>query len=125
MEAQSLLASAGINIGVALIILSLFSVLKKHKCTSFVYYPRRLSLRQHSHIDPEFSLRRFLPSVHWIQRAVRVTEGEILDCCGLDALIVIRLFKFGYVRINYIYSNIQYIQSFVSRNFNKKENNLS
>ncbi|KAM7476806.1 hypothetical protein LguiB_024049 [Lonicera macranthoides] len=103
MEAHSLLASAGINIGLALIILSLFSVLKKHKCTSFVYYPRRLSLRQHPHLslnhhmpfDKTLTISRFIPTVYWIRRSFRITDAELLENCGLDALILIRLFKFG------------------------------
>ncbi|ESR52121.1 hypothetical protein CICLE_v10033297mg, partial [Citrus x clementina] len=41
------------------------------------------------------TLSRILPSFSWIPRAFRVTEEEILQTSGLDALIVIRLFKFG------------------------------
>ncbi|OMO57302.1 Ribosomal protein S6 [Corchorus olitorius] len=60
-----------------------------------IYYPRPLS-KQNRPIFPPFSLSRFIvPSFSWIPRAFRVSEDEILDISGLDALVVIRLFKFG------------------------------
>ncbi|KAG4201459.1 hypothetical protein ERO13_A05G280450v2, partial [Gossypium hirsutum] len=90
----SLLASVGINIGLAMVILFLFSILKKRPSNAAIYYPRPLSKR-HPITFPPFSLRRFIPSFSWIPRAFRVTEDEILQTNGLDALVVIRLFKFG------------------------------
>ncbi|OMO75682.1 hypothetical protein CCACVL1_16106 [Corchorus capsularis] len=95
MNGQSLLASAGINIGLAVLILILFSILKKQPSNAPIYYPRPLS-KQNRPIFPPFSLSRFIgPSFSWIPRAFRVSEDEILDISGLDALVVIRLFKFG------------------------------
>ncbi|XP_077219360.1 early-responsive to dehydration stress protein (ERD4) isoform X6 [Tasmannia lanceolata] len=94
MNAESLLASAGINIGLALVVLSLFSILKKQPSNAVVYYPRHLS-KQHHISFPQTTLSRFLPSVSWIRRAFSVTEQEILQHSGLDALVVIRLFKLG------------------------------
>ncbi|KAL6129638.1 hypothetical protein ACLB2K_072987 [Fragaria x ananassa] len=103
MDPGSLIASAGINIGLAIVILSLFSILKKQPSYAPVYYPRRLSQSQSSQRNrnnvPSFNgsltPRRFLPSLSWISRAYRVSEDEILETGGLDALIIIRLFKFG------------------------------
>ncbi|KAK4285405.1 hypothetical protein QN277_002105 [Acacia crassicarpa] len=95
MNPHSLLASAAINIGLAFIILSLFSILKKQPSNATIYYARRLA-RHHTFAMPSASaLARFLPSVSWISRAYRVTEDEILQSNGLDALVLIRLFKFG------------------------------
>ncbi|MBA0659869.1 hypothetical protein Goklo_011962, partial [Gossypium klotzschianum] len=94
MNLESLLASVGINIGLAMVILFLFSILKKQPSNAAIYYARPLSKR-HPITFPPFSLRRFIPSFSWIARAFRVTEDEILQTNGLDALIVIRLFKFG------------------------------
>ncbi|KAF9686398.1 hypothetical protein SADUNF_Sadunf03G0154500 [Salix dunnii] len=91
----SLTASAAINFGLAFIVLSLFSIFKKQPSNASIFYARRLSKRQQVHFEQSFTLSRFLPSVAWIPRAFRVTEDEILDIGGLDALIVIRLFKFG------------------------------
>ncbi|XP_034703728.1 CSC1-like protein At3g54510 isoform X2 [Vitis riparia] len=101
MNAQSLFASAAINIGLALITIFLFSILKKQSSNAPIYYSRRLSHRHpipshHHHYNWCCStLLRFLPSVSWIPQAFRVSEDEILHTSGLDALVVIRLFKFG------------------------------
>ncbi|XP_022744322.1 CSC1-like protein At3g54510 [Durio zibethinus] len=95
MNPQSLLASAAINIGLALVILFLFSILKKQPSNAPIYYPRPLSKRHPIIFPPPFSLARFFPSFSWIPRAFRFTEDEILATSGLDALVVVRLFKFG------------------------------
>ncbi|KAK7243397.1 hypothetical protein RIF29_38192 [Crotalaria pallida] len=100
MNPHSLLASASINIGLAFIILSLFSILKKQPSNASIYFSRPLSRRQYipSFDSPSSSssaLHRFLPSISWISRSFRVTEDEILEAHGLDALVLIRLFKFG------------------------------
>ncbi|KAM4082179.1 hypothetical protein ACJW30_11G151200 [Castanea mollissima] len=96
MNPHSLFASAAINIGLALVTLTLFSIFKKQPSFAPIYYARRLSNGQQIHFhDQTFSCRHFLPSVSWIPRAFRVTEDEILDSSGLDALVIIRLFKFG------------------------------
>ncbi|XP_014499454.1 CSC1-like protein At3g54510 isoform X2 [Vigna radiata var. radiata] len=96
MNPQSLLASAAINIGLALLILSLFSVLKKQPSNASVYYARPLSHRRQIPVHfPSSPLRRFLPSLSWVFRAFSVTEAQILDAHGLDSLVIIRLFKFG------------------------------
>ncbi|KAF7138215.1 hypothetical protein RHSIM_Rhsim07G0063300 [Rhododendron simsii] len=95
MNAESLLASAAINIGLAFVILSLFSVFKRQPSNAGIYYARRLALGHHIPFDHSFTLRRFLPSVSWISRAIYVTEDEILEISGLDGLVFIRLFKFG------------------------------
>ncbi|GLT74553.1 hypothetical protein SLA2020_463410 [Shorea laevis] len=95
MNWQSLLAAAAINIGLALIVLSLFSIFKKQPSNASIYYARRLAKRHPLLFHHSLTLSRFLPSVSWIPRAFRVTEDEILQTSGLDALVVIRLFKFG------------------------------
>ncbi|KAG7012886.1 CSC1-like protein, partial [Cucurbita argyrosperma subsp. argyrosperma] len=92
MNAGSLLASAAVNIGLAFIVLSIFSILKKQPSNAAIYYARRLSLGQTISFEP-FTFRRFLPSVTWIPRAFRVSEDDILSSGGLDALVTIRLFK--------------------------------
>ncbi|XP_027923075.1 CSC1-like protein At3g54510 isoform X2 [Vigna unguiculata] len=96
MNPHGLFASAAINMGLAFLILSLFSVLKKRPSNASVYYARPLSHRRQIPVHfPSSSLRRFLPSLAWVFRAFRVTEAEILDAHGLDSLVIIRLFKFG------------------------------
>ncbi|KAL0464499.1 UNVERIFIED_CONTAM: CSC1-like protein [Sesamum latifolium] len=96
MNAESLAVSASINIGLALLILTLFSVLRKQPSNAPIYYARLLSQHHHISFDNSFfGFRRLIPSVGWIRRALHVTEDDILDTCGLDVLIFIRLFKFG------------------------------
>ncbi|KAL2234127.1 UNVERIFIED_CONTAM: CSC1-like protein [Sesamum indicum] len=96
MNAESLAVSASINIGLALLILTLFSVLRKQPSNAPIYYARLLSQHHQISFDNRFfGFRRLIPSVAWIRRALHVTEDEILDTCGLDVLIFIRLFKFG------------------------------
>ncbi|XP_031260944.1 CSC1-like protein At3g54510 isoform X2 [Pistacia vera] len=95
MNPLSLLASAVINISLAVIVLSLFSIYKKQPSNASIYYARRLSQNHHISFDHSFTISRFLPSLSWIPLAARVTEDEILQSSGLDALIVIRLLKFG------------------------------
>lgn len=119
MNPESLIASAAINIGLAVVILSLFSILKKQPSYAPVYYPLRLSQSQsqsqsqrhrHRHVpnsDQPLTLRRFLPSLSWIRRAYGVSEDEILDSSGLDALIIIRLFKFGSVTDSFLFSDFE------------------
>ncbi|KAL0429192.1 UNVERIFIED_CONTAM: CSC1-like protein [Sesamum radiatum] len=98
MNAESLAVSASINIGLALLILTLFSVLRKQPSNAPIYYARLLSQHHHISFDNRFfGFRRLIPSLGWIRRALHVTEDEILDTCGLDVLIFIRLFKFGVV----------------------------
>ncbi|KAK4411120.1 CSC1-like protein [Sesamum angolense] len=99
MNAESLAVSASINIGLALLILTLFSVFRKQPSNAPIYYARLLSQHHHISFDNRFfGFRRLIPSLGWIRRALHVTEEDILDSCGLDVLIFIRLFKFGHRR---------------------------
>ncbi|PIN02990.1 hypothetical protein CDL12_24490 [Handroanthus impetiginosus] len=95
MNAESLAVSACINIGLAFLILTLFSILRKQPSNAPIYYARRLSQHRRVSFHSRFAFWRLLPSIGWIRRALAVTEEEILDTCGLDVLIFIRLFKFG------------------------------
>ncbi|XP_057521440.1 CSC1-like protein At3g54510 isoform X2 [Amaranthus tricolor] len=125
-------------------VLCIFSILKKQPSNAFIYYARRLS-QQHDilHNFDRFSFRRLLPSLSWIARALRVPEDDILRNFGLDALIIIRLFKFGIrffvvcsfigllilLPINYFSesshpSHLHYMNSFTISNINAGSNRL-
>ncbi|KAK4372377.1 hypothetical protein RND71_007761 [Anisodus tanguticus] len=99
MKFESLVVSVAINTGLAMVILSLFALLKKQPFYAPIYYARRLSLGHRNVPNSDhcqsFNFWRLLPEVDWICRAVRVTEEEILENCGLDVLVFVRLFKFG------------------------------
>ncbi|KAM3357785.1 hypothetical protein P3S68_020716 [Capsicum galapagoense] len=98
MNIQSLVVAVGINIGLAIFILSLFSLLKKQPFYFPIYHARRLSLGHHdvpNSAHRSFSFRRLVPKVDLLFRAVQVTEEEILHNSGLDVLVFVRIFKFG------------------------------
>ncbi|WVZ67413.1 hypothetical protein U9M48_016489 [Paspalum notatum var. saurae] len=96
MDAEGLLASAAINLGLALVALSLFSMLKKQPGNAPVYRPRRMATgdRGGGGLLP-LGHGRLTPSFRWIGAAFRLSEEDVLRRHGLDALVVIRLFKFG------------------------------
>ncbi|KAL0910998.1 hypothetical protein M5K25_019098 [Dendrobium thyrsiflorum] len=77
MQAESLLASAEAAI------------------TAPVYFSRRMAAGEEVPIDRHFSLRWFCPSVSWIPLAFRLSEEDVIRQSGLDALVVLRLFKLG------------------------------
>jgi len=114
MNTNSLLASAAINIGLAFVTLSLVSLLKKQPSTASIYYTRPFS--HHHQIplqSPSTSLHRFLPSVGWVFRAFRATEAEILNAHGVDALVIIRLFKFGSVSLRLFHMHFIFFHSYL------------
>jgi hypothetical protein len=96
MDAEGLLASATINLGLALVALSLFSMLKKQPGNAPVYRPLRMAEGGGGSVLP-LGTGRLTPSFRWIGAAFRLSEDDVLRRHGLDALAVIRLFKFGCV----------------------------
>uniref|UniRef100_J3L7V9 CSC1/OSCA1-like 7TM region domain-containing protein n=1 Tax=Oryza brachyantha TaxID=4533 RepID=J3L7V9_ORYBR len=97
MDAEGLLASAAINLGLALVALSLFSLLKKQPGNAPVYLPRRMAAGDRGGSAGGLPLGhgRLTPSFRWIRAAFRLSEDDVLRRHGLDALVVVRLFKFG------------------------------
>ncbi|KAK3166504.1 hypothetical protein QOZ80_1AG0046560 [Eleusine coracana subsp. coracana] len=95
MDAEGLLASAAINLGLALVALSLFSLLKKQPGNAPVYIPRRMAAGDRGDGLLPLGHGRLTPSFRWIAAAFRLSEDDVLRRHGLDALVVIRLFKFG------------------------------
>lgn len=94
MDAEGLLASAAINLGLALVALSLFSLLKKQPGNAPVYLARRMAAGGGGGGLP-LGHGRLTPSFRWIRAALRLSEDDVLRRHGLDALVVVRLFKFG------------------------------
>ncbi|OAY81991.1 CSC1-like protein [Ananas comosus] len=89
MNAESLVASAGINLGLAVVVLTLFSVLKRQPGNAPVYFARRIAAGEPLPLD------RLRPSFAWILAAFRLSDDDVLRHRGLDALVLLRLFKFG------------------------------
>ncbi|CAL9166175.1 unnamed protein product [Musa hybrid cultivar] len=94
MKLSALLTSAGINIGVCALLLSLYSVLRKQPGNVNVYFGRRLAEEHGRHRD-SYVLERFVPSPSWIVKAWQYTEEEILSAAGLDAVVFLRAIVFS------------------------------
>ncbi|GJN35613.1 hypothetical protein PR202_gb24407 [Eleusine coracana subsp. coracana] len=99
MKLSSLLTSAGINIGLCVLFLSLYSVLRKQPANVRVYFGRRIA-EEHDRLRGAFILDRFVPSTGWIVKALRYTEDEILAAAGLDAVVFNRILIFRYANID-------------------------
>jgi calcium permeable stress-gated cation channel len=110
MNISALLTSAGINIGVCVLLLSLYSILRKQPENVNVYFGRRIA-EEHSRLRDAFVLERFVPSPSWILKALQYTEEEILAVAGLDAVVFLRIVIFRYL----LYSSL--LSSYVLRFF--------
>lgn len=93
MDLSALLTSAGINIAICVILLSLYSILRKQPSNVSVYFGRRLASGGFRQKDP-FILERFVPSPSWILKAWETTEEEILIIGGMDAVVFLRIIVF-------------------------------
>lgn len=108
MKVGGLLTSAGINIGLCVLFLSLYSILRKQPQNVKVYFGRRIA-EEHNRLRDAFILERFVPSPSWIVKSLRCTEDEILDTAGLDAVVFNRIMLFSYL---HLYFNILRFFSF-------------
>lgn len=96
MDIGALLTSAGINIAVCVVLLSLYSILRKQPSNVSVYFMRRLISEPIKHSDP-FRFERLVPSASWIVRAWQATNEEILAAGGVDALVFLRIVVFRWL----------------------------
>ncbi|KAA3466474.1 CSC1-like protein RXW8 isoform X1 [Gossypium australe] len=94
MDIGALLTSAGINIAICVVLLSLYSILRKQPSNVSVYFMRRLISEPVKHSDP-FRFERLVPSASWIVRAWQATNEEILAAGGVDALVFLRIVVFS------------------------------
>lgn len=94
MIVSALLTSVGINVGLCVLLLSLYSVLRKQPGNVYVYAPRMVAEEQAKREGP-FSLERLLPSPGWILRPWRLSGDEFLSAAGFDAFVFIRIFVFS------------------------------
>ncbi|XP_062202210.1 CSC1-like protein RXW8 [Phragmites australis] len=123
MNISALLTSAGINIGLCVLFLSLYSVLRKQPANVRVYFGRRIA-EDHDQLREAFVLERFVPSTGWIVKALQLTEEEILAAAGMDAVVFnrilvfsIRIFSlaallcvFGIIPLNYFGQDIHHVR---------------
>ncbi|CAM8885472.1 unnamed protein product [Rhodiola kirilowii] len=92
MNIAGLLTSAGINIGLCVVFLSLYSILRKQPGFVGVFFARWVG----QHLRPsETRIERFVPSAGWIKKAWETTEEELLASAGLDAVVFIKIVVFS------------------------------
>ncbi|XP_042490346.1 CSC1-like protein RXW8 isoform X2 [Macadamia integrifolia] len=94
MNISALLTSAGINIGVCVLLFSLYSVLRKQPGNVSLYFGRKLAQEKIKQRG-SFHFERFVPSPSWIVKAWKTSEEEILASAGLDAVVFLRILVFS------------------------------
>lgn len=97
MKVSALLTSVGINIALCVVLLSLYSILRKQPGNFSVYFGRKLARERKRQKEGHFSFERFVPSPSWIVKAWGYTEDEILAIAGLDAVVFLRILIFRWV----------------------------
>lgn len=90
MDMSALLTSAGINVAICVVLVSLYSILRKQPANYCVYFGRLLSGGRVKRHDPRW-YERFAPSPSWLVKAWETTEDEMLAAAGLDAVVFIRM----------------------------------
>ncbi|KAJ6823718.1 CSC1-like protein HYP1 [Iris pallida] len=93
MIVSALLTSVGINLGLFLLYVVLYSVLRKQPHNLKIYSPRLLADGKLS-AEGGFAIDSLLPSPGWVRAAWAVSEDDLLASCGLDAVVFIRIFVF-------------------------------
>ncbi|KAH9616278.1 hypothetical protein KSS87_013573 [Heliosperma pusillum] len=94
MILSALLTSVGINLGLCLLFITLYSVLRRQPINERLYAPRLLAERKLKQTSG-FNFERLLPSVGWVKRAWQLSEQDLLDNSGLDGVVFIRIFTFS------------------------------
>lgn len=94
MLVSAILTSVGINFGLCILFFTLYSILRKQPINFDVYAPRLLAEGNFTK-RISFNLERLLPSPGWVKRAWQISEEEILESSGLDAVVYMRLLTFS------------------------------
>ncbi|KAK9090754.1 hypothetical protein Sjap_023931 [Stephania japonica] len=94
MIVSALLTSVGINFGLCILFLTLYSILRKQVGNINVYAPR-LAVEGSSKQTSRFSLESLLPSPGWVRRAWQASEEELLSSSSLDVIVFVRIFSFS------------------------------
>ncbi|KAK8347596.1 hypothetical protein V6Z11_A06G029200 [Gossypium hirsutum] len=95
MDVSDLLTSAGINIAICVMLLSLYSILRKQPGNACVYFTRRLVSEPVRGTGDISCFERFVPSTGWIAKAWQATDDEILAVGGVDAVAFMRIVVFS------------------------------
>ncbi|XP_006342673.1 CSC1-like protein RXW8 [Solanum tuberosum] len=95
MKLSALLTSAGVNISVCVVLLILYSLLRKQPTFVNVYFSQRFA-RVRTRQLGGFNFERFVPSPSWIFKAWEASDDEIVDAGGLDAFVLVRMIVFSF-----------------------------
>ena len=93
MKFSALLTSAGINIALCVVLLLLYSILRRQPGNVSTYFGRRLA-EEHIRCRDSSALDRLVPSPSWILKAWECTEEDLLSIAGLDAVVFLRIVIF-------------------------------
>ncbi|KAL4184490.1 hypothetical protein AMTRI_Chr10g1260 [Amborella trichopoda] len=107
MIVSALLTSVGINLGLCVLFVTLYSILGKQPSNVRVYAPRLVDKGE----ERPFNLERLLPSAGWLKKAWEPSEDELLSLAGLDAVVFMRIFIF---RSEYKYIATKRLSYFLS-----------
>ncbi|KAL5647171.1 hypothetical protein ACJX0J_041526, partial [Zea mays] len=94
MEFSGLVTSVGINIGICVLFLMFYSVLRNQRAIVKIYFGRRIA-EQYSRLRGGCNFERFVPSTGWVVKALQCTEEELLDAARLDAVVFDRIIVFS------------------------------
>lgn len=94
MIVSALLTSVGMNLGLCILLFALYSVLRKQPGNVKVYAPRVLA-EGHAQQRSRFNIDNLLPTAGWVRRAWHPSEDDLLDSCGLDAVVFMRIIIFS------------------------------
>ncbi|KAJ7296707.1 hypothetical protein O6H91_09G007100 [Diphasiastrum complanatum] len=94
MNLLGLAVSAGINIGLAALFLTLYSVFRKQPVNANVFFARHVWRDQNLKMDKGFTFQRLLPSAGWIKKSLQPSDDDIIASSALDSLVFLRIFIF-------------------------------
>ncbi|XP_078437206.1 hyperosmolality-gated Ca2+ permeable channel 2.1-like [Wolffia australiana] len=94
MKLSALLTSAGINIALCVVLLLLYSILRRQPGNVSVYFGKRLAEENIRRRDKS-ALERLVPSPSWLLKAWEYSEEELLSIAGLDAVVFLRIVVFS------------------------------
>ncbi|KAG5573393.1 hypothetical protein H5410_063159 [Solanum commersonii] len=95
MKLSALLTSAGVNISVCVVLLILYSLLRKQPTFVNVYFSQRFAQVRTRQLG-DFNFERFVPSPRWILKAWEASDDEIVAAGGLDAFVLVRMIVFSF-----------------------------
>ncbi|KAL4581797.1 hypothetical protein LXL04_006325 [Taraxacum kok-saghyz] len=91
MILSALLTSVGINFGLCIIYITLFSIMRKLPDNADVYAPRIVAATKNGQRS-DFNL---VPSTSWVRMAWDPSEEELVKRAGLDGFVFMRIFVFS------------------------------